>query len=461
MGPLTVAKLTDLVTALGATPGSAGEAERIDRIRVLEQVKSACAAAQARETVALREQRLAAEEAARVPVRDRGKGLGAEVALARRESPHRGSRLLGLAQALVTEMPHTLAALERGEINEWRATLAVRETACLSRDDRRQVDVELAGRLGAWGDRQVEAETRKIAYRLDPHAVVARARQAEADRRVTLRPAPDTMSSLTGLLPLKQGVAAYAALRREADQLRSAGDPRSRGQIMADLLVERVTGLTTADDVTVEVQLIVSDQTLAGHDDQPAHVTGHGPVPAPWARTLVRDTAATVWLRKLYTDHHRLVALESTRRIFPEGLRRLLVARDQICRTPWCNAPIRHVDHVIPAQSGGPTSEANAQGLCEACNHAKQASGWHARPGPGDTINTTTPTGHRYTSRPPDPPGAAPPSLLERQLADLISAHAAKSDPRRGSAIGSPRDGDQQRHQRPRERWTEHSRRGR
>ena len=34
------------------------------------------------------------------------------------------------------------------------------------------------------GDRQVEAEARKVAYRLDPQAFVARTRGAQKDRRV-------------------------------------------------------------------------------------------------------------------------------------------------------------------------------------------------------------------------------------------------------------------------------------
>ena len=52
---------------------------------------------------------------------------------------------------------------------------------------------------------------------------------------------------------------------------------------------------------------------------------------------------------------------------------------------------------------GGPTSGLNGQGLCEACNYAKAAPGWSARPRPGPrhTVRTTTPTGHTYTSRAP------------------------------------------------------------
>ena len=60
-----------------------------------------------------------------MPAAELGAGVGAQIALARRESPAKGGRLLGLAKALVTEMPHTLAALETGQLNEWRATLLV------------------------------------------------------------------------------------------------------------------------------------------------------------------------------------------------------------------------------------------------------------------------------------------------------------------------------------------------
>jgi hypothetical protein len=69
--------------------------------------------------------------------------LASEVALARRDSPTRGGRHLGLAKALVHEMPHTLAALQCGALSEWRATLIARESACLSVEDRRSLDEEL------------------------------------------------------------------------------------------------------------------------------------------------------------------------------------------------------------------------------------------------------------------------------------------------------------------------------
>ena len=205
-------------------------------------MKSAAAAAQAAVTVDFAASQRAEQIAAGVPAGKAGAGVGAQVGLARRDSPFRGGRYLGLAQALTSELPATLAALRVGDISEWRATLVARETACLDPADRRAADAELGPVLAGLGDREVEAAARAVAYRLDPRAFVDRAKGAVTDRTVTLRPAPDTMSRLGGFLPVAQGVATYTALSTEADRCRAAGDPRSRGQIMADTLVQRVTG---------------------------------------------------------------------------------------------------------------------------------------------------------------------------------------------------------------------------
>ncbi|GAB2715674.1 hypothetical protein GCM10027038_12690 [Arthrobacter bambusae] len=128
-------------------PGS-DSTELINQLRALEDLKSAAAAAQARIAVAFDAAQRSADAAAGVPAEEHGRGVGAQIALARRESPARGSRLFGLAKALVTEMPHTLAALDTGQFTEWRATLLVKETACLSAEDRCAVDEELAADTG-------------------------------------------------------------------------------------------------------------------------------------------------------------------------------------------------------------------------------------------------------------------------------------------------------------------------
>jgi hypothetical protein len=346
-----------------------------------------------------------------VPAGRVGRGVAGQVALALRCSPHRAQRYVGWAVVLTSELPGTFAALQRGVIGEWRALIVARETIWLSREHRAQVDRELAGRLEGLGDKGVEAAAKRIGYRLDPHGFVARARAADADRRVSLRPAPDTMARLSALLPVAQGVAAYAALTRAADTATADGDPRGRGQLMADTLVERLTGQHAAADVPVAVNLLITDRTLLGNGDEPAEVDGHGPIPAGLARHLALRGNAPRTIRRLFTapPTGQLIAMESRAREFTPAQRDYLRLRDRTCRTPWCDAPIRHADHITDHHRGGPTSIDNGQGLCAACNHAKQAPGWALRSVPNHhgphQVHITTPTGHHYLSRAPDPPG--------------------------------------------------------
>lgn len=132
---------------------AADEAGLITQIGDLERRKAAAAAEQALLTAALVARRDAADAAAKVRAEKRRKGLGSEVALARKDSPNRGNQHLGFALALVIEMPYTLAALRSGLLSEWRATILVRESACLSVEDRRTLDAEIcadAAKFDGW-----------------------------------------------------------------------------------------------------------------------------------------------------------------------------------------------------------------------------------------------------------------------------------------------------------------------
>ena len=390
-----------------AAPGErSGEA--VDLIDELESLKNTVAAAQARLAVALKTARV--EERAHLPAALRERGIGAEVALARRESPHRGGIHLGLAVVLAEELPHTLAAMRAGWCTEWRATQIAQGTACLSLVDRLRIDAELMSEestTAGWGERRFRAEVDRLAYVADPAAAVARHEKAVSERHTSIRPVADGMVRLSALLPLAKGVSVHATLSRCADSARAAGDERTRGQVMADTLVERVLG--DADVVPVTVQVTLSDAALLnlpGRDgDEPGWVgapgTGAIPLPADLVRDLVRRASeqGVAELKRLYLDRSgRLVAMESTARTFPAGLADLLPTRDRTCRTPGCDAPIRHRDHVVPVARGGPTSASNGQGLCEGCNQAKEAEDfrtWVVDAELHDLV-LETPSGHRY-----------------------------------------------------------------
>ena len=398
--------------ALSRIGDGSDDAGRIDLIRALEELKCSAEAAQAELTAAFDRSQRAAEARAGVRAERQGRAVAAQVALARRESPHRGRQHTGLALVLRDEMPATRAAFRAGRITEWRAMLLARETACLSRADRAEVDRRVAGDpdvLEAMGDGQIVARAREVAYELDPVSFVERRRRAEADRRVSLRPAPDVMSQLSALLPVKDGVAVWAVLSRKADQLRAAGDPRSRGQIMADTLVHRVLNPGEGDlSVPLMINVVVPDSVLLGDDDGFGWAEHYGPVPGDLLREWIAANAeqgVDQFVRRLYASPKtgELVSMDSKSRRFEGGLADYLRLRDQKCRTEWCDAPVRHLDHAEPHADGGPTSAANGQGLCEYCNYAKDALGWSARPRPGPrhTIETVTPTGHRYLSTAP------------------------------------------------------------
>lgn len=219
------------------------------------------------------------------------------------------------------------------------------------------------------------------------------------------------MAVLTAVLPVAQGVAAYAALKADADSTQAAGDPRTRGQVMADSLVTRLTGQETAAAVPVCVNLTMDADALLGAGFGTAGLSAPGsgsvgPIPAAVAaRILGSAPEHGRWIRRLFTrpTTGQLMAAEFRQRCFPAGVARVLAIVHPTCRSPWCDAPVAQADHVRDRAKGGPTALGNVQGLCQACNLTKSLLGWRATPigegnGPPVAVVTTTPAGHIYTS---------------------------------------------------------------
>jgi hypothetical protein len=442
----SVAQLEEMVEALGRLASAPVEpyvddAVRVDRIAALERLQAAAFAVQAAEMARFADSQVAEQKRVGVPARRLGVGVAEQLALACRVSPVTGARRLALARTLVRQLPETFALVARGRISAWVATIVAHETDALTPQDRAVVDVRLSSRLTSMSPRQAEAAARRAAIGIDPASAVRRGRTARGDRRVTIRPAPDTMALVSGFVPVEQGVAAWATLDRDARARRAAGDPRSRGQIMADTFIERLTGQATATAVPVEIGLTMTPDALLGvaaRDDangtdgaggaagsDVATLPGYGPIPAAFARDLagmdadaateagdaaevsrLRPTAdvathdvetgdvdsgdvgtggvakrARVFIRRILTDpiDQTVVAVDTGRRRFDGALARYLMARDQHCRMPYCTAPIRHLDHVRPWRDRGPTTAANGQGLCERHSYVKEAPGWHVR----------------------------------------------------------------------------------
>ncbi|GAB3763284.1 hypothetical protein FB382_001250 [Nocardioides ginsengisegetis] len=392
-------------------PTELTDAQIVDELAAQERLTSASAAAKARLAAELHRRRVTAERSVGVPAERLARAVGHEVAMARRESPHAGREHLALALAL-QDMPHTYAALARGDINEQRAQIVVRESADLTPDDRSCLDATLGPQLVGMGNHDVLVAARRIAYELDVAGAEERAHRARTRRRVTLRPLGDGMSRISADLPAADAHCAMTELRQRAGVLRAAGDDRRHDQIMADELCNRLDAPALAGTRRVGVQLVMSAEMLLGRDrTTPPHLVGYGPITPGTAADLIAEAEEDVLLRRIYADPwtNTLVAMDSTDIVFTGNLRRLLHARDgDTCRTPWCDAPSRHGDHVTPRADGGTTTLDGGQGLCEACNYAKEQPGWRHRTTSTwpdqHTVEITTPTGHRHHSRAPGLP---------------------------------------------------------
>jgi Domain of unknown function (DUF222) len=218
--------------------------------------------------------------------------------------------------------------------------------------------------------------------------------------------------------------------------------------------------------VRAEIVVTGADTTLAGLDDRPGELAGYGPVTAQTLRDLAADadvvhavrtdpdtggvTDLTVVhplqpddrpsrrdadpdgerererLRNLVDAANEAVRQQQRNTAAPSAesagagraqggqaadaytppaaLRRYIVARDRTCRFPGCSrrAAGCDLDHTIPYPQGR-TEPGNLGALCRRHHRLKQTRGWRLeQPEPGIFV-WTTPTGHTYTVRPPDP----------------------------------------------------------
>lgn len=174
--------VADVVALLRSVPLASDGAGLIDQLRGLEDLKSLAAARQAGIAVAFDLSQRREQAAAGVPVAEQGTGVAAQIALARRESPAKGSRLLGLAKTLAG-MPRTFAAFRDGRLNEWRVTLIVKETICLTPEDRAGVMRNSPRTPAPW----TVWETRPSRPRSGPRRTGATPPQPPAGRAVPCR----------------------------------------------------------------------------------------------------------------------------------------------------------------------------------------------------------------------------------------------------------------------------------
>lgn len=410
---ILLADVRELLVECATDPAGMFDAAQRDRgdfsalLGVIHESLSALEALEARAVVGLgdaisRDRRAeasaeAAQEDAEIPpeqeIEARADRLTArELSMVTRRSPAAARGSLATCRRLVRDMPHLLRALATGHAAPSVVHGAARSTAPLTSAQRREVDEQLGIRIveldGAgctrWG-RAVD-EAVQLA---DPGGEARRHRHARTRRHVTVRPGDHGMATVSAHLPAVDAALIGKRLSLEAERLRAHGDRRGHQQIQADVLADTLLGRSEEMDPTVlDLGVIITDRTLfSPRGGDAAHLEGYGVVPpeaireamvgplSDLARGLDRslddDAAeARLQLRRLYTHptSGELVGVESRARAFPRGLARFIRWRDMTCRGPFCDAPIRQIDHIDPVSAGGPTTLENGQGLCAWCN---------------------------------------------------------------------------------------------
>ena len=435
---------TDLATA---EPGALPDADLVDAVVGLERI---AAWARARQYALLAEfHRRPGDGSLRTPVPapDAREWAADEVAMALRLAPAAARSRLGDADRLDGALRPTRDLLAAGRIDESRARLVCTMLATLDDPTAAAVQQRVLPRAPEQTWAQLRAALRRAILALDTDGAAARHRVAARTRRVEVFPGEDGMATLWARLSAVDAASCFTWITRLARGLSpdpgivdscshagsratpGTGDGRSLDARRADVLVALLTGrlrvvdpdgepTATARPVGADrplVQVTVPLTTLTGATDEPAELAGYGPIPAHVAREIAAHPDST-W-RRLLTDPATGAVLDLGRTTYrpPAGLARFVRARDGSCRHPTCARPAAgcELDHVIAWQHGGRTAEDNLAALCPRHHDLKEQPGWHVVLHPDRTLEWTTPTGHRYRSRPVDhrptgPPGGPP-----------------------------------------------------
>jgi hypothetical protein len=334
------------------------------------------------------------------------------------------------------KLPRTLAALERGDLDERRAQELFTVVEHVDTDLARRIDAALVGEAAELSVARLGKRARELLLELDADAAENRRRQVQDGADVFCQDKGDGLATLGADLPAEEAAEAYELINHLAVLAKTDGDERPIHRIRTEIysLLLRYPGLLSG--VQAHLTITASLETLEGTSRAPAEVNGFVITPAQLADLLRRIDALGLQapedgsLTFGITDQDgRLLTTTSKeeleRRVRRgEGLdppppidryeptdaqRRFVRTRDRTCRFPNCPQRVGWADqdHVVPHACGGETSCTNLCCLCRSHHRLKTfARGWIIQMQPDGTLTVTTPSGITRTTR---PPGLRPP----------------------------------------------------
>ncbi len=373
---------------------------------------------------------------------DPDRSAACEVAAALRLSPHTVGGHLETAERLARDLRSTRAALRTGVLTFPKALAVVESTAHLPDEAQQQVEQRVLPRAGTQTQTQLRASLRRAIAQVDPRDHAERHRAAIADRACRKHPLPDGMAGIWLTHSADRIEAAWTAIQSLADLAKTGQTDQGGGvltaeQRRADAMVDVFgailasgtdwLGRTLPDQQRrrPHIEVVVPASTLLGLDDEPAELTGYGPIPADVARRIASEGT---W-RRILTDPATGIVLEAatTRHDPPAQVSETLLARHPICNWFCCTRPARQGDrdHGRKYKDTGTTLLEDLRPYCEYHHLLKDdgKSGWIVENLPDGTTRFTTPTGHVYRTRPvqvgpvlppesqptPEPPDPDPP----------------------------------------------------
>ena len=178
--------------------------------------------------------------------------------------------------------------------------------------------------------------------------------------------------------------------QRGADQRGADQTGTSAGNLSKQKKIKNINRKPISINVTIDLP------TLLGIDENPAQLTGYGPIPASLARELAADGN---WQRFI-TDPRSGELLDLGRKSYrpSQYLVDFLLARDRTCRFPGCRYPAHRsdIDHVTPWDDGGKTTPENLGALCRRHHRLKTHGGWKVTSASDGSCEWISPTGKHY-----------------------------------------------------------------
>lgn len=339
-----------------------------------------------------------------VNIDDLARGAASAVAMARSQDPSNYRSKLTCYRILFEDTPCLARRYSRGEYTEAQVEAILNPLKKIDAEYRTEFD-ELFRRnpnmFESQGTRQITGTVKKFTLQYLNDDECHDAQDAAKKRHIRFY-RDGKLIRFSGALPAIEGIALREHLRHESFAVKRLGDPRTREQIKADLLVANlVAGRKRSLPLALSINLIMTDRSLFQGSKEPAFLEGYGYISSQIVREMVAgklqegeysfkngdpdtylDQLETVTeIIRLYTapGDNDLIAMDSKARLFPEKLRSFIRVRDRFCRTPYCNGLVEEADHVIQHHLGGETNAGNGDGRCPICNKAKEMPGWDER----------------------------------------------------------------------------------